>query len=84
VNRYWHKLTQLQQKLSLYRGNKLISVSPYYTSYTYLAICGPSGCTLASGVVVVVVVVCNRSQMKTSKCRPTCLIFGVSIGFDPG
>jgi len=37
----------------------------------------------AVGVVVVVVVgVCNRSQMRTSKC--TCLIFGVSIGLDPG
>ena len=47
-----------------------------------LAICRPSGCTVASGVVVVVVCVCNRSQMRTSKC--TCLIFGVSIGLDPG
>jgi len=38
---------------------------------------------VASGVVgVVVVVVCNHSQMRTSKC--TCLIFGVSIGLDPG
>ena len=41
---------------------------------------------MASGVVVVVVVVvvgaCNCSQMRTSKC--TCLIFGVSIGLDPG
>jgi len=45
---------------------------------------GPSGCTVASGVVGVVVVVgvCNRCQMRTSKC--TCLIFGVSIGLDPG
>jgi len=33
-------------------------------------------------VVVVVVGVCNRSQMRTSKC--TCLIFGVSTGLDPG
>jgi len=41
-----------------------------------LAICHPSGCTVASGVVVVVGV-CNRSQMRTSKF--TCLIFGVSI-----
>ena len=41
-----------------------------------------SGCTVASGVVVVVVGVCNRSQMRTGKC--TCLIFGVSIGLDPG
>jgi len=33
------------------------------------------------GVVVVVVVgVCNRSQMRTTKC--TCLIFVVSIGLD--
>ena len=42
-------------------------------------------CTVVSGVVVVVVVVvvgvCNRSQMRTSKC--TCLIFGGSIGLDP-
>jgi len=49
-----------------------------------LAICRPSGCTMASGIVgvvviiVVVVGVCNRSQMRTSKC--TCSIFGVSIG----
>jgi len=48
-----------------------------------LAICHPSGCTVASGVVGVVVVgVCNRSQMRTSKYA--CLIFGVSIGLDPG
>jgi len=39
-----------------------------------LAICHPSGCTVASGVVVVGVVVvvvvvgvCNRSQMRTGK-----------------
>jgi len=37
---------------------------------------------LASGIVVVVVGVCNQSHMRTSKC--TCLIFGVSIGLDPG
>jgi len=45
--------------------------------------CRPSGCTVASGVVVVVVVVvgvCNRSQMKTSK--RTCVIFAVSVGLD--
>jgi len=44
-----------------------------------LAMCRPSGCTVASGVdgVVVVIGVCNRSQMRTSKC--TCLIFGVNI-----
>jgi len=48
-----------------------------------LAIVCPSGCTVASSVVVVVVVVgvCNRCQMRTSKC--TCLIFDVSIGLDP-
>ena len=33
-------------------------------------------------VVVIVVGVCNHCQMRTSKC--TCLIFGVSIGLDPG
>jgi len=53
-----------------------------------LAIYSPTGCTVVSGVGVVVVVVvsgggvCNRSQMRTSKC--TCLIFGVSIGLDSG
>jgi len=56
------------------------------SSSTLLAICRPSGCTVVSGVVVVVVIVgvgvCNRSQMRTSKC--TCLIFGVNIGLDPG
>jgi len=49
--------------------------------------CRPSGCTMASGVVGVVVVVvivggdCNHSQMRTTKCA--CLIFGVRIGLDP-
>jgi len=32
-----------------------------------LAMCRPSGCTVVSGVGVVVVGVCNRSQMRTSK-----------------
>jgi len=54
--------------------------SPYRS--ILLPICRPSGCTVVSGVVVVVVGDCNRSQMRTSKC--TCLIFGVSIGLDPG
>jgi len=49
-------------------------------AWIILAICRPSGCTVVSGVVVVGV--CNRTQMRTSKC--TCLIFGVSIGLDPG
>jgi len=61
-----------------------------YADYIFvlLAICRPSGCTVASSVVGVVVVgvvvvgVCNRSQVRTSKC--TCLIFGVSIGLDHG
>ena len=52
----------------------------FHDSYL-LAICRPSGCTVVSSVVVVVVI-CNRSQMRTSKC--TCSIFGVSIGLDPG
>ena len=49
-----------------------------------MAICRFSGCTVTSGVVGVVVVVvgCNRSQMRTSKC--TCLVVGVSIDLDPG
>jgi len=47
-----------------------------------LAICRPTDRTVASGVVGVVVVVvvvgiCNRSQMRTSKC--TYSIFGVCV-----
>jgi len=38
-------------------------------SATSLAICRPSGCTMVSGVVVIVIVgICNHSQMRTSKC----------------
>jgi len=56
------------------------AVADLYCRYwRYVALVGPSGYTVVSGVVVVV---CNRSQMRTSKC--TCLIFGVSIGLDPG
>jgi len=36
-------------------------------TYSLLAICRPSGCTVVSSVFVVVGV-CNRSQMRTSKC----------------
>ena len=38
------------------------------TSIPWLAICCPSGSTVASGVVVVAVGFCNGSQMRTSKC----------------
>ena len=62
------------------------SVKRYTNFYTLLAICRPSDRTGVVGVVVVIVVVgvgvCNRSQMRTSKC--TCLFFGMSIGLDPG
>ena len=53
---------------------------------SFLAIFHPSRYTVASGVVVVVVGggVCNRCQMRTSKYTMSCLIFGVSIGLDPG
>ena len=56
-------------------------LGPTYLLYSVclvrlLVICRP---TVAFGVVVVVGV-CNRSQMRTSKCP--CLIFGVSIGLD--
>ena len=44
------------------------------------AICRPSGCTVVSGVVVVGL--CNRSQVRTTKY--TCLIFGVNIDLDHG
>jgi len=70
---------------------KLSTMRETYHSFSYqsglLMICRPSGCTVASGIVgvvivVVVIVVCNCSQMRTSKF--TCLIFGASIGLDPG
>ena len=59
----------------------LSAFRPYFWYHQLLATCGPSGCTVVSSVVVVVVV-CNRSQMRNSEC--TCLIFGVSIGLDLG
>jgi len=69
---------------------KMGPVGAKFTGYVYmhlcfilpfsLAICRPSGCTVASRVVGVGF--CNHSQMRTSKC--TCLISCVSIGLDPG
>jgi len=51
--------------------------------HTGFAICHYSYWQYVTLVVsgIVVVGVCNRCQMRTSKC--TCLIFGVSIGLDP-
>ena len=60
-------------------ANTICWTSSYFPSFTVsLAICRPSGCTVPSAVVsvfivvVIVVGVCNHSQMRTSKC--TCLI----------
>jgi len=44
-----------------------------------LAICCPSDCTVVSGIVIVVSI-CNRSQMRTRKCTHS--FFGVSISLD--
>jgi len=67
-----------------YHGANLMFLSVHLLTGVFfslqLAICRPSGCTAVSGFVVVVVGVCNRSQMRPSKC--TCLIFGVSIGLE--
>jgi len=55
------------------------SIDPLWRNF--FAICRPSVVSGVVGVGIVVVVVigvCNRSQMRTSKC--TCFIFGVSIG----
>jgi len=78
----------IQSKIESHCKLKGIKVSVCFSCFLIhgsLAICRPSGCTVASGVVGVVVVVgvCDRSQMRTSKCKFTCLIFGVSIGLDP-
>ena len=53
----------------------------YVKNFSLFAICRPSDCTVVSGVVVVVGV-CNCFQMRTSNYA--CLIFGVSIGLEPG
>jgi len=68
---------EIIQKYNLINKFRVRPFDPYVRQ---LAICRPSGCTVASGVVVVGV--CNRSQMRTGKC--TCLIFGVSVGLDHG
>ena len=57
------------------------SVQLRFVIYQLLGICRPSGRRTPWCGVVVVVGVCNRSQMRTSKC--TCLLFGVNIGLDP-
>ena len=57
------------------------AVTDNLSKHLLLAICRTSDRTVASGVVGVVVGVCNHSQMRTSKC--TCLIFGMNIGLDP-
>ena len=82
------RLTDMDLSSELHCGIKLSYWRTYYRRAVKrlcvcVAICRPSGCTVASGVVVVGVVVvvvgiCNRSQMRTSKC--SCLIFAVSIG----
>jgi len=63
------------------RHQKIIEEAPAVSGFLsfFLVIYRPSDCTVASGVVVVVIV-CNCSQMRTSKF--TCLIFGVNIGLD--
>jgi len=76
-----------KQDDSIYRAS-IASHDITIITITLLAISRPSGCTVASGVVVVGVVVVvvvgvyNRSQMRTSKCA--CLIFDVSVDLDPG
>jgi len=81
-----------KQSLTIYLFHGICTVNDYAKSspglaglvyVLSLAICRPSGSTVATSVVGIVVVgVCKCSQMRTSKC--TCLIFGVSIGLDPG
>ena len=87
----FHKSSRrsLSLSLCLSLSSRTITGTVSSEQIVLLAICRLSGGTLASGVVGVVVVVvvvvvgvCNGSQMRTSKC--TCLIFGVSIGLDPG
>jgi len=62
------------------RPNLVVSVE-----FILLVICGPNDRTVVSGVVGVIVVIvigiCNHSQMRTSIC--TCVIFGVNIGGHP-
>jgi len=60
-----------------------ISISRLYgmnLTSVLLAICRPTDCTVVSSVVVVIGI-CNCSQMRTSKY--THLVFGISIGLDP-
>ena len=66
----WRQVKLGLHTLEASRGDKIV----------LLVICRPSGCTVASSIVSIGV--CNRCQMRTSKC--TCLIFGVSMGLDPG
>ena len=72
----WHQMDHMKIICTLLQTDN-------HTSTSSLAICHPSVCTVVSGIIIVVVVgVCNCSQMRTSKCA--CLIFGGSTGLDPG
>jgi len=66
-----HTHTQLFYRNHATSTNKYLHNFVYATPYTTifhspLAICRPSDCTLVPGVVVSI---CNRSQMRTSKCN---------------
>jgi len=82
-NMYRNMVIDVESQCVIIRYMMLL-FNAIHMSHALLAICRLSNRTVVSGVVVVVIVggICNRSQMRTSKC--TCLIFGVSIGFDPG
>jgi len=75
ISKHKKKLKQVPTVMVLTTSNAVAHKS--------LAICRPSGCTVASGIVGIIVVgICNCSLMRTSKC--TCLVFGVSTNLDPG
>ena len=76
-----HSVVRVKSTLVVGRITEASATTSGFRVLLLLAICRPSGCTAVSGVVVVFGV-CNRSQMRTSKYA--CLIFGVSIGLDPG
>ena len=75
-------LTPNQQRQSTEGRGGMVEVLVIIQYSALIGNMSPSGCTVVSGIVGFIISICNRSQMRTSKCA--CLIFGVSIGLDRG
>jgi len=72
-NQWGRRYIVVRERRDLPKSLREGLVSILYIVFCVIGDMSPNGCTVVSGVVgVVVVVVCNRSQMRTSKCTYMC------------